>query len=113
MPTYQYICDNCKDEFETYQSINDEPLLRCEKCDCHQLRRIISGGIYTSVRKSDSELTLGHLADRNRSRFSEDQKEHLAVKNTPAGCKPFPKDFGISKSARKNAEKAKDFQRKK
>lgn len=110
---YQYICDNCQNEFEIYQSINDEPLLRCEKCDCHQLRRIISGGIYTSVRKSDSELTLGHLADRNRSRFSEDQKAALAIKNTPPGCKPFPKDFGISKDARKNAEKAKDIQRKK
>lgn len=110
---YQYICDNCGNQFEVFQSIHDDPLLRCFDCNQHKLRRVISGGIYHSVRKSDSELTLGHLADRNRSRFSEDQKEHLAIKNTPEGCKPFPKNFGTSKEVRENAKKAKDFQRKK
>ena len=110
---YEYVCDYCNSTFEIQQSIHDEAKLRCENCNQHKLRRIISGGIYTSVRKSDSELTLGHLADRNRSRFSEDQKEHLAIKNTPEGCKPFPKTFGITKETRENAKRAKDFQRKK
>lgn len=109
MPTYQYECSNCKHEFEQYQSIHDDPLLRCPRCNTHSLFRVITGGLYVNVRKSDSDITIGHLADRNRSRFSEDQKEHLENKHTPPGCKPFPKTFGLPKEARKMAKKAKEL----
>lgn len=112
MPTYDYECKNCQYTFEQYQSIHDEALLRCPNCDQHKLQRIITGGIYVSIRKSDSEIKLGHLADRNRSRLSQDEKEHLEIKNTPPGCKPFPKDFGIKKEDKKLAKKAKDYDRK-
>jgi putative FmdB family regulatory protein len=91
MPTYQYECKNCHHEFEQYQSIHDDALLRCPNCDQHQLFRVITGGIYVSVKKSDSELKLHHLADRNRDRLSNDEKKHLEIKNTPPGCKPYPK----------------------
>lgn len=111
MPTYQYECKNCKHEFEQYQSIHDDPLLRCPNCDKHELFRVITGGIYGSVRKSDSDITLGHLGDRNRSRMSEDQKEHLTIKNTPPGCKPFPKKFGVNKEDRKLSKEAKKYEK--
>ena len=55
MPTYEYECDKCGYRFEIRQSIHDEPLLRCEKCDTHNLHRIISGGLYSSIKKSDIE----------------------------------------------------------
>jgi putative FmdB family regulatory protein len=90
MPTYEYVCDNCSNQFEQYQSIHDDPLLRCSQCNKHTLRRIISGGIYVSVKKSDNEIKLGHLADRNRSRLSNDEKEHIKIKNTPDGCDMYP-----------------------
>ena len=44
MPTYDYQCDNCEHLFETFQSIHDEPLSVCPKCDKPALRRLISGG---------------------------------------------------------------------
>lgn len=109
MPTYQYECKNCQHTFEQYQSIHDDPLLRCPCCDTHSLFRVITGGLYCAVRKSDSDITLGHLADRNRSKFSDDQKEHLEIKHTPPGCKPFPKDFGVKKEDRTLSKKAKDL----
>jgi putative FmdB family regulatory protein len=77
---YDYECDACKHTFETYQSIHDDALLRCPECDKHKLRRIITGGIYGSVRKGNDEITVGHLADRNRSTFSADKKEMLTEK---------------------------------
>ena len=32
MPKYSYRCSECGNEFETTQSINDEPLKECPKC---------------------------------------------------------------------------------
>ena len=45
MPTYQYICDNCKYEFEKYQSIKADPLKKCPKCHKDALKKVISGGV--------------------------------------------------------------------
>lgn len=78
---YDYECQECNYYFEATQSIHEEPLLRCPKCDKHSLVRIITGGLYASVRKGKDEITLGHLADRNRSEFSDDKKEMLDAKS--------------------------------
>ncbi len=32
MPTYEYECLECKNRFEVFQSMNDEPITKCEKC---------------------------------------------------------------------------------
>jgi putative FmdB family regulatory protein len=45
MPTYQYICDYCKYEFEKYQSIKADPLKKCPQCHKDTLRKVISGGV--------------------------------------------------------------------
>ena len=44
MPTYEYRCDNCGNEFEEIQSIKADALTHCPKCDKDTLKRIISGG---------------------------------------------------------------------
>ncbi len=33
MPTYEYECLECKNRFEVFQSMNDEPITLCEKCN--------------------------------------------------------------------------------
>ena len=43
MPTYEYQCQNCKFEFEEFQSIASEPLQVCPKCGGQVVRKI-SGG---------------------------------------------------------------------
>lgn len=32
MPTYEYVCDNCKEHLEIVQSFKDEPLKECPNC---------------------------------------------------------------------------------
>jgi len=32
MPTYEYECLKCNHKFSVFQSINDEPVKKCEKC---------------------------------------------------------------------------------
>ncbi len=43
MPTYEYECKKCNDRFEFFQSMNDEPLKKCKKCQ-GGLRRLIGSG---------------------------------------------------------------------
>lgn len=47
MPTYEYKCDACDHTFEAEQSIKDEPLKRCPKCEKDALKRLISGANFT------------------------------------------------------------------
>lgn len=44
MPTYEYICENCKHEWETDQKITDEPLKNCPNCGKERAKRQISKG---------------------------------------------------------------------
>ncbi len=44
MPTYDYVCDACKHEFELFQSIKEEAKRKCPKCGKNKLRRLIGPG---------------------------------------------------------------------
>ncbi len=44
MPTYAYRCNNCKHEFDKFQSIVAKRLRKCPKCGQLELKRLISGG---------------------------------------------------------------------
>lgn len=42
MPTYEYGCTNCRYEFESEQSIKEDPLKDCPACRSASLKRFIS-----------------------------------------------------------------------
>ena len=42
MPTYVYRCESCKEKTEVYQSIHDEPMSHCLKCNGKANRIITS-----------------------------------------------------------------------
>ena len=44
MPTYEYRCDACGNEFEKFQSITSAPIRKCPKCGKNKVRRLISTG---------------------------------------------------------------------
>lgn len=51
MPTYDYVCDKCGQQFEKFQSMKDEPLKTCPKEVCGQkkwgkgkVRRVLGTG---------------------------------------------------------------------
>jgi putative FmdB family regulatory protein len=41
MPTYDYRCDECGEEFEVWQSITDDPFTECPRCGRH-IRKVMS-----------------------------------------------------------------------
>src|SRR5215469_9232516 len=44
MPTYDYICEECGNEFEAYESITAPPRTECPECTRPRLRRKIGPG---------------------------------------------------------------------
>lgn len=44
MPTYEYVCDACGNEFDEMQSFSDKPLTKCPKCRKNKLRRLFGTG---------------------------------------------------------------------
>ena len=44
MPTYEYECVECKNRFDLFQSMKDEPADRCGVCG-GKVRRLISPGV--------------------------------------------------------------------
>jgi putative FmdB family regulatory protein len=51
MPTYEYHCEKCGQNFDTFQSMNDQPLRECSKELCRQkkwghgkLKRLLGTG---------------------------------------------------------------------
>jgi putative FmdB family regulatory protein len=86
MPVYSYKCDKCDGSFELFFSIREyQESPRCALCSSkNTTRQYIADAatINTSVKKSDSELkTIGDLANRNRDKLSQDEKEALFKKH--------------------------------
>jgi putative FmdB family regulatory protein len=44
MPTYEYVCNACRHEFEAFQSIKADPLTTCPECRGPVRRKIGTGG---------------------------------------------------------------------
>ena len=41
MPIYEYMCTNCKEQFEVMQKITDDPLTKCSSCE-GELKKVIT-----------------------------------------------------------------------
>ena len=42
MPTYEYHCNNCDNEFEKFQRMSDSPVAECPKCGSSNTIRLVS-----------------------------------------------------------------------
>ena len=51
MPTYEYACDKCGNNFEVVQKMSDLPIDVCPKCG-KKVRKVLSGGIGISFKGS-------------------------------------------------------------
>lgn len=107
MPAYTFICNKCNKKFELVCSIREyteqQKCLYCTKTD-HIERCYIDdvSSINASIKKADSELkTIGDIANRNRDKMSDDEKQALYAKhNSYKDYKPkseLPKGFSRMK----------------
>jgi putative FmdB family regulatory protein len=80
MPTYDYECDACGNEFELFQGINDPVQRKCPKCGKLKLRRLFGtgaavvfkgSGFYQTDYRSDSYKK---AAEKDKSSSSSGEK---------------------------------------
>lgn len=103
MPSYTFCCSKCNIKFELFYSIKDyveKP--KCVECGSSKsTSRSYEDDLHTissSVKKSDSELkTLGDLANRNRDKLSDDQKQQLEIKHNEYKDEQFKKKKELPK----------------
>lgn len=101
MPIYTFSCRSCETIFEEQMSISEygNNKVNCPSCNSKKIEReyiLDAATISNAVRKSDSELkTIGDLANRNRDKLSDDQKDALHQKHNAykevIPDKPLPK----------------------
>ena len=92
MPTYEYICNACEHEFETFQRMSADPLKDCPACEQPSLKRKIGlgggiifkgGGFY----ETDFKDRKGSKSDSGESKGSGESKNSGDSKSSGEGAK--------------------------
>jgi putative FmdB family regulatory protein len=86
MPTYEYVCEKCGNQFEQFQSISAKPLRTCPQDRCAQkpwgrgkVKRAISGGAGMIFKGSGFYIT-----DYRSEKYKEAAKKESGASSTPA-----------------------------
>lgn len=103
MPSYTYICEKCNRKIELIAHYSKyQKTIACNECGAECQRSLQDDLGSGFVKLSDHELKLGHLAQRNSERFSDDYKAELKRKHNEykeqEPSKPLPK--GMSRVQR-------------
>jgi putative FmdB family regulatory protein len=87
---YDYECTNCGEVLDdVFQKGADAPLTLCPACNTNRLERIVTGGLYASVRNVS---TIGQLAEYNTKRAGgrlEEERVKQLEENPPKQDKPW------------------------
>jgi putative FmdB family regulatory protein len=97
MPTYEYRCPSCGNDFELFQKMSDEPVAACPKCDTPSQRRLSGGagllfkgsGFYITDYRGDSYKK---AADADKGGGSGGGESKSGGESKPAESKPAPKN---------------------
>lgn len=90
MPTYDYICEHCGNEFERFQSITAPVLRKCDQCGKMKLKRLIGAGsgiifkgtgFYQTDYRSDSYNKAKNSEESSISKAKTDSKSTKKTKS--------------------------------
>ncbi len=83
MPIYTFKCSGCRHQFEIIMSMKKYTTNHlCPKCKSEEVGRdYMEDQLISTIKLSDDQLKLGHLAKRNTERLSNDEKAHLDHKH--------------------------------
>lgn len=85
MPTYDYRCNECGHEFETFQSITASPLKKCPECGRRKLERLIGSGAAVIFRGSGFYCTDYRKGGSSGAASTPDASEKPPSKDTSGG----------------------------
>ena len=107
MPTYDYVCDKCGHEFETFQSMKADVLTECPECNENALRRLIGMGagiIFKGSGFYETDYKKKTDPEKEKKSESSESKDSKATKDGGSS-----KDSGSSKdggSTKKDSSKS-------
>jgi putative FmdB family regulatory protein len=97
MPTYEYRCRSCGEEFEKFQRMSDEPVAECPACGTAAERRLSGGaglifkgsGFYITDYRGDGYKKAADAESKNGSGKSEKkEKADASSKKSETKAKP-------------------------
>jgi putative FmdB family regulatory protein len=94
MPTYEYRCTACKQQFEVFQAITEGARRKCPRCGKNALERLIGTGAAVLFKGSGFYQT---------DYRSESYKKAAEAETKPASGDGAPKAVADAKSAEKKA----------
>ena len=107
MPTYEYICMQCKRRVEAVQSFSDEPLRECPHCGgplrrvFHPVGIVLKGsGFYSTDNRGPRKTTSSESKKETTSETSKDSKE--SSKDTKATTTPSSSDSKSKSGSQKD-----------
>ena len=103
MPTYEYVCEKCGEQFEKFQPISAKPLNVCPEDSCRQkawgkgkVKRAISGGAGLLFKGSGFYIT-----DYRSEKYKAAAKKETGVSTPSSGGEPKAADSKPAKTESK------------
>jgi putative FmdB family regulatory protein len=97
MPTYDYVCDGCKHEFEAFESIKADPQTVCPECTEAKLRRKIGAGAAILFKGSGFYQT-DYRSESYKKRAEADKPSSSASTSKSESAAPAPAASSPAKS---------------
>jgi putative FmdB family regulatory protein len=97
MPTYQYHCDGCGQDFERFQSITARLVRKCPNCGKRSVRRLIGAGAGIIFKGSGFYQT-DYRSD-SYTKAAEKEKRASVPSEGPAKAKAKPEGESSKKAA--------------
>ncbi len=94
MPTYQYACTKCENEFEVVQSFSDEPIKNCPECNSEVRKKFGAVGVVfkgSGFYRTDSRQKKKTEAKPKKDEKSKDSSKKEPVKTDSKNEKKTPK----------------------
>ena len=85
MPTYDYKCDACGNQFERFQSITAAPIRKCPSCGKNKVRRLIGPGAGLIFKGSGFYIT-----DYRSEGYKDAAKKGEAKSDSPSAADSKP-----------------------
>src|SRR5438876_11690214 len=98
MPTYEYVCDKCGQQFEKVQPISAKPLTVCPEQNCEQ-KRWGKGKVKRAISAGGGLIFKGsgfYTTDYRSEKYKEAARKDTAP-STPSGAESKPAVPGESK----------------
>ncbi len=92
MPTYDYKCKECENEFEEFQQMTDKPVKKCPKCG-GKVQRLIGTGAGIVFKGSgfyETDYKKAPVSSESSKASSENKTEKSATKKCDANCNSCP-----------------------